>query len=184
MASLFADFLPPTNTDRRSLPLPLRQLIVDRKTEHPAFTPHELATLCFVASGRRPSSHTIKRVLATGPKPTSMSRRYPRYAQMEPAERRLAIIRLHAEGWTVTSIAAYPATNRPRVYAVLRRWVDEGVKGLEDKPPIPKSPRRKVDLRTMNTVRKLQDNSHSLGGAPARRGRLPRGTEHVPQEKP
>jgi putative transposase len=125
MASLFADFLPPTNTDRRSLPPPLRQLIVDRKTEHPAFTPHELATLCFVAPGRRLSSHTIKRVLATGPKPTSMSRRYPRYAQMEPAERRLAIIRLHVEGWTVTSIAAYLATNRPRVYAVLRRWVDE-----------------------------------------------------------
>jgi hypothetical protein len=52
------------------LPPPIRQLIVDRKAEYPALTPHELATLCYVASGRRPSAHTIQRVLATGPKPS------------------------------------------------------------------------------------------------------------------
>lgn len=159
MASLFADFRESKQQDRRMLPPPLRQLIVDRKTEYPAFTPHELATLCYVASGRRPSSHTVKRIVATGPKPTSLSRRYPRYHQFtDPAERRLAIIRLHAEGWTVTSIAAYLKTNRPRVYEVLRRWVDEGVKGLHDKPPIPKHPQRKVDLRAINEVRRLQEN--------------------------
>jgi putative transposase len=158
MSSLFAEFHPPKNSDRRSLPPNLRQLIVDRKTEHPALTPHELATICYVVSGRRPSSHTVKRVLATGPKATSISRRYPRYSQMEAADRRLAIIRLHAEGWTVTSIAAYLETNRPRVYQTLRRWVDEGVAGLEDKPPIPKNPRRKVDLRAMIVVRRLQEN--------------------------
>lgn len=158
MTGLFADFREPKQTDRRSLPPNLRQLLVDRKTEYPAFTPHELATLCYVASGRRPSSHTVKRILATGPKPTSISRRYPRYAQMEPADRRLAIIRLHAEGWTVTSIAAYLETNRPRVYDTLRRWVEEGVQGLEDKPHIPRHPRRKVDLRAISVVRTLQEN--------------------------
>jgi putative transposase len=158
MASLFAEFHPPKDTDRRSLPPHLRQLIVDRKTEYPAFTPHELATLCYVASGRRPSSHTVKRVLATGPKPTSISRRYPRYPQMEPADRRQAIVQLHAEGWTVTSIASYLETNRPRVYETLRRWADEGARGLEDKPPIPKNPRRKVNLHTIHGVRKLQEN--------------------------
>ncbi|MBV9282500.1 MAG: helix-turn-helix domain-containing protein [Chloroflexi bacterium] len=56
MPSLFADFRPPKEADRRSLPPHLRQLIVDRKAEYPAFTPHELATLCYVPSGRRPSS--------------------------------------------------------------------------------------------------------------------------------
>jgi putative transposase len=159
MASLFADFHPPKATDRRSLPPRLRQLIVDRHTEYPAFTPHELATLCYVAWGRRPSSHTIKRVLATGPKPTSISRRYPRYHQMEPADRRLAIIRLHAEGWTISSIASYLETNRPRVYETLRRWVQEGVSGLENKPPVPKHPKRKIDLHVINEVRKLQKNA-------------------------
>lgn len=158
MASLFADFHPPKASDGWALPPHLRQLIVDRHTEYPAFTPHELATLCYVASGRRPSSHTIKRVLATGPKPTSISRRYPRYHQMDPADRRLAIIRLHAEGWTVTSIAAYLETNRPRVYETLRRWVEEGVAGLENKPPVSKHPKRKVDFHVINEVRKLQKN--------------------------
>jgi len=158
MASLFADFRPPKDTDRCSLPPHLRQLIVDRKTEHPAFTPHELATLCYVASGRRPSSHTVKRILATGPKPSSISRRYPRYRQMEPGDRRQTIVRLHAEGWSVSSIAHYLETSRPTVYATLRRWIEEGVPGLEDKPPIPKHPARKTDLRAMHEVRKLQEN--------------------------
>lgn len=131
----------------------------------------------YVASGRRPSSHTVKRILATGPKPTSISRRYPRYPQMEPADRRLAIIRLHAEGWTVTSIAAYLETNRPHVYDTLRRWVEEGVQGLEDKPHIPRHPRRKVDLRAISVVRTLQENpelGEFLGGQ--RYGLLERGT--------
>lgn len=120
------------------LPPPLRQLIVDRTTEYPDVTSHELATLCYVASGRRPSAHTIQRVLATGPKPTSISRRYPCYHQFtDSAEGRLTIIRLHAEGWTVSSIAGYLATTRRTVYLTLRRWIDEGVPSLEDKPPIP-----------------------------------------------
>jgi len=116
MASLFADVREPKQVDQRSLLPPLRQLIVDRKTEFPAFTPHQLATVCYVASGRRPSAHTVKRVLATGPKPTSISRRYPRFRQFpDPAERRLAIVRLHAEGWTATTIAAYLETTRRTV---------------------------------------------------------------------
>jgi len=160
IASLFSGFQEAKQTDRRMLPPHLRQLIVDRKTEYPTFTPHELTTLCFVSAGRKPSSHTVKRVLATGPKPTSISRRYPRYQQFtDPAERRLAIIRLHAEGWTVTSIANYLETTRPRIYETLRRWVDDGVSGLQDRAHSPNNPRRKVDVRTMNQMRKLQENS-------------------------
>jgi len=159
MASLFANFTESKQSDRRMLPPPLRQLIVDRKTEYPAFHLREIATLGFVADGRRPSPHTIQRVLANGPKPTSISRRYPRYDQFtDPAERRLAIIRLHAEGWRITAIAGYLATTRWRVYETLHRWVEEGVQGLDDKPPIPQNPRRKVDLHTINEVRKLQEN--------------------------
>jgi len=159
IASLFAGFRDVKQADRRMLPPHLRQLIVDRKAEYPALTPHELATLCYVAAGRRPSSHTVKRVLATGPKPTSISRRYPRYHQFTgAAERRLAIIRLHAEGWTVTSIAKYLETTRPRIYETLRRWVDDGVSGLEDRAHSANNPRRKVDVRAMNEVRKLQKN--------------------------
>jgi len=77
MVSLFAEERPPSPEDRRALPPPLRQLIVDLKAEYPAFRLGEIAQICFVASGRRPSRHTIQRILATGPAPKQTWRRYP-----------------------------------------------------------------------------------------------------------
>lgn len=159
MASLFPDFQEPKQRDRRMLPPHLRQLIVDLKAEYPAFRPHELATICYVASGRRPSSHTIKRILASGPTPIRRERRYPPLAEIEePVERRLAIIRLHAEGWTITTIAAYLQTTRRTVYLTLRRWVEEGRSGLEDKSHRRKKVGLKTNTRVINEVRKLQEN--------------------------
>lgn len=159
MVSLLAEEAPSSPQDRRLLPPHLRQLIVDLRAEHPAFRPGEIAQICFIASGRRPSPHTIQHVLATGPAPRQASRRYPRYSDiLDPAERRLAVVRLHAEGWGVTCIAAYLHTSRQTVHATLRRWVEEGVAGLDDKSSAPKQPARKTDLRAMNAVRKLQQN--------------------------
>ena len=42
----------------------MRQLIVNLKAEYPGFTPHEIATICFLHFERRPSDHTVKRILA------------------------------------------------------------------------------------------------------------------------
>ncbi len=124
MASLFGTTEPRTierDQDRRVLPPHLRQLIVDLAVEYPALRPKELARICYIASGRRPSPHTIKRVLADGPSPSQTGRRYPPYHEItDPAEARLAIIRLHSEGWTVTSIAGYLATSRQTIYTILR----------------------------------------------------------------
>jgi len=146
-------------SDRRELPGNLRQLIIDLKAEYPAFRPNELATICYITSGRRPGPHTVRRILASGLPPSRTARRYPPYAEIEDAiERRLAIIRLHSEGWNIKSIAAYLQTTRRRVYQTLQRWVEDGVHGLDDKPPVPKQPARKVDLRTMRTVQTLQEN--------------------------
>jgi hypothetical protein len=39
------------------LPPELLQLIVDLKAEHPAFRPHEIARICYVRFGRKPSDH-------------------------------------------------------------------------------------------------------------------------------
>jgi transposase len=145
--------------DDRLLPPTIRRAIVELKAEHPAFRPHELATICFIRFDRRPSSHTIRRILAEEPLPLSVPRRFPPYSQIaDPTERRLAIVRLHAEGWTVSSIARYLQTNRARVYKTLRRWVVEGVEGLRDKSHAPKQPARKVDLVAMDAIRKLQVN--------------------------
>jgi transposase len=145
--------------DKRALPMALRQAIVQLKAEYPAFRPNELATICQVRFERRPSRATIKQILSTEPVPEQVERRFPRYAEMaEPFDRRGAIIRLHAEGWNIASIAGYLETSRPTVYTTLKRWIEEGVRGLEDKPPIPHQPAMKTTLWAMNEVRKLQQN--------------------------
>jgi transposase len=157
MRSLFDDGPPPAR--RPGLPPHLRQLVVDLKAEYPAFHLRELAAICYVASGRRPSPHTIQRVLAQGPRPSRRERRYPPYDQMaDPAEARLAIIRLHAEGWRVGAIAGYLQVSRKTVYRVLSRWVQEGVTGLDDKAHARRRTPRKVDLAAIHAVRKLQAN--------------------------
>ncbi len=109
MVSLFPNERAPTEASPgRNLPPDMRQLIVNLKAEHPGFTPHEIATICFLRFERRPSDHTVKRVIASGPKPTVTKRRYPPYAQIaDPYQRRRAIVDLHAEGWSNTAISAY-----------------------------------------------------------------------------
>jgi transposase len=143
----------------------MRQLIVDLKAEHPGFRPHEIATICFLRFERRPSDHTVKRVLADGPKPSVSGRRYPPYAQISDGyQRRRAIVDLHAEGWSVTTIAAYLQTPRHRVYEVLKRWAEEGHAGLDDRPTsAPQSPARKVTMDAITEVRKSVRESPELG---------------------
>ena len=155
MASLLA----PPATRSPVLPAALREAIRTLKAEYPAFRPHELATICATRFGHRPSAHTVKRILAEAPLPLAAQRRFPPYHQIaDPAERRLAIIRLHSDGWNIKSIAGYLGVDRHTVYRTLRRWIDEGVWGLEDKPRARKDGVRKVDLGTMELVRDLQEN--------------------------
>jgi transposase len=161
MASLLPPTLPPPvpKLDKRTLPPPMRQVLVDLKAEYPLLKIHELATICYVQFGRRPGAQTIKLVLADGPKPLRTMRRFPAYAEIpDPVQRRLAIIRLHAEGWTPTSIAGYLGTSRKTVYQTLKRWAEEQFAGLIDKPHLPHQPARKTSLQAINEVRKLQEN--------------------------
>lgn len=84
MASLLPAEPPPPipKQDKRALPPPIRQEIVDLRAEYPAFRPHEIATICFVKFGRRPSPQTIKLILASGPKPLR-GRRFKRFAELK-----------------------------------------------------------------------------------------------------
>jgi transposase len=165
LASLFPKERAPATETGRNLPPEMRQLIVDLKAEHPGFRPHEIATICFLHFDRRPSDHTVQRVLADGPKPTVTTRRYPPYAQIaDPYQRRRAIVDLHAEGWSNTTISAYLQTPRHRVYEVLQRWAKEGHAGLDDRPSsAPHNPARKVTMRSIDEVRKLATDSPELG---------------------
>ena len=123
------------------MPAVLRHAIVELKAEYPGFRPNELARICYVRFGRRPSPHTVKRVLAEDALPVQAVRRYPPYAQItDPVERRLAIVRLHAEGWGISSITGYLQTTRRRVYQTLQRWMADGVQGLDDEVTRPEPP--------------------------------------------
>jgi putative transposase len=164
MISLFRPTKAQREDHHRSLPVPMRQLIVDLKAEYPAFTLGEIANVCAIQfEGRQPSKHTVKEVLADGPPPSRMARQFPRYEEIsEPEERRLAVIRLHAQGWSIATIARYLDVSRPTIYAVLKRWVEEGVRGLADKSHANTS-KPGVDLPTRNLMRKKQEENPLLG---------------------
>jgi hypothetical protein len=143
----------------RRLSLAMRLRIVELKAEHPPLSLGEIARSCYALFGKEPSKHTVKRIIEEGPTPLLPPRRYTTYHQMPPGkERRKAIVALHVEGWTAKAIAGYLDTSQPTVYQTLKRWASEGEAGLEDRPRGRPASVRKVDLRTHETVRKLQQN--------------------------
>lgn len=148
---------------RRRLPPAMRRLIVDVKAEHPPLSLGEVAAICYVRFGRRPSKHTVKRILSEEAWPLRMIKRFAPYHETpDPGERRMAVVGLHAEGWTARSIASYLEISRITVYRTLRRWIAEGEAGLPDKPHGRPPGVRKVDLAAIEAVRRLQENP-SLG---------------------
>ena len=155
MESLFGS----EHARRKKLPPAMRRLIVDLKAEYPGFNPNEIANACYVRFGRRPARKTVKRVLAEEPIPLRFVRRFAPYHETEePAERRRAVVALHAEGWSAKAVAGYLGVHRSTVHRVLRRWVEEGVDGLEDRPHGRPPGVRRVDLKAIEAVRRLQRN--------------------------
>ncbi len=104
----------------RSLPPDMRQLIVDLRVELPTMSLREIAEICEARFHRRPSHNSVKTVLASGPPPSIQMRRFPLFNDTpDPAQRRHNIVQLHAEGWSITSIAEYFGTTRQTVYTTL-----------------------------------------------------------------
>jgi transposase len=148
MVSLFPKEPAHPSETSRSLPPEMRQVIVDLKAEHPAFRPHEIATICSLRFGRKPSHQSVQKVLADGPKPTISRRRFPPSGQLADGyQRRRIVVELHAEGWSISSISTYMQTSRHTLYHILKRWATEGQAGLDDKPPIPREPAREVSFQ-------------------------------------
>lgn len=137
----------------------IRRLIVDLKVQHPPLSLGEIAQICYVQFERKPSKSTIKSVLREEPAPLFAKRHFPPYHEMPAGgERRSAVVRLHAEGWTPTAIASYLKTTRQTVHNILKRFIEEGAEGLEDKKRGRPKGVSKVDLRAMREVKKLQEN--------------------------
>ena len=158
MRSLFDQPAPPEQ-DRRRLPAEVRRAILALKAEYPPFGLREIARICRRRFGRPVDHHTVRRVLAGEPLPVNPPRRFPHYhAIADPVQRRLAIVRLAREGWGTKAIAGYLGIARSLVYETLDRWKEAGWPGLEDRPPGPQRPARKVDLKAMAAIRRLQAN--------------------------
>ena len=118
----------------------------------------EIAEVCYIRYARRPDHKSVKHIATSGSVPSLKERRYqPWHLIPDPAERKLAVVRLHSEGWSTTSIAEYMQVSRPTIYATLQRWAEEGVAGLEEKSRARKQP-RKATLAVRNEIRKLQQN--------------------------
>src|SRR5437879_12524579 len=49
-------------------------------------------------------------------------------------------------------------TSRHTIYDILKRWATEGHAGLDDKPPVPHEPARKVTFEDIQEVRRLARN--------------------------
>jgi transposase len=141
-----------------TLPEEIRQLIVDLHFELPSMSWREMAEVCYIRYGRRPHHKHVKRIATSGSLPSLQARRYQTWHTIpDLAERKLAVIRLHSDGWSITSIAEYMQTSRQTIYVTLQRWADEGVAGLDAKPKTNKGV-RKTTLQIKNEIRKLQEN--------------------------
>ncbi len=142
----------------KSLPEEIRQLIVSLHAELPSMSLREIAEVCYIRTGRQPDHKSVKHIATSGPSPSLQAWRYQPWHQISsPTERRLAVVRLHSEGWSITSIATYLDVSRPTIYATLQRWAEEEFAGLPDKSKARKGP-RKVTLKVRNEIRKLQEN--------------------------
>jgi putative transposase len=91
--------------------------------------------------------------------PLKLVNLYRPYHQSENGrEQREAVVALRLYGWSVKSISSYLEVSRMTVYRVLDRWLSEGEEGLEDRPRGRPAGVRKVDLATIELVRRLQEN--------------------------
>jgi putative transposase len=144
---------------RRRLPPAIRRLVVDLKAEYPPFNLNEIANAVYVRFGRRPDHKTVRRVLEEEPVPLRFVRRFPPYHEIpERRDARTAVVALHADGWSAKAISGYLQVGSSTVYRILRRWAEEGPAGLEDRPHGRPPSVRKVTLRAMEAIRRLQRN--------------------------
>jgi putative transposase len=159
MLSLFATDPAAARARRRGLEPAIRRMIVELKAEHPKLNNNEIAKIVYVRTGRRLGKHTPGRVLAEGVVPLKLSRLFEPYHETgDVREARGAVVALHLDGWSAKAIASYLKVSRTTVYRVLGRWIEEGDAGLEDRKPGRPKGVRKMDLATMDFIRRSQEN--------------------------
>ncbi len=164
MISLFAQESVPSPDPAPVLPDEMRQLIVDLRAEYPEMPLREIARICARRFGRQPAHHSVQYALASGLAPSRTERRFPPYAKLPiPYQRRHAVVSLHEEGWSNSSISAYMQLSRQSVATILQRWKQEGHTGLNDKSCVPHEPAHKVTFEAISEARKIAVATPELG---------------------
>ncbi len=159
MMSLFATDPAAARAKRQGLEPYIRRMIVELKAEHPKLNANEIANIVYVRTGRRLGKHTPGRVLSEEVVPLKLSRLFePYHEARDVRESRGAVVALHLDGWSAKAIASYMRVSRTTVYRVLGRWIGEGEAGLEDRQPGRPRGVRKMDLATMDFIRRSQEN--------------------------
>lgn len=159
MMSLFATDPAAARARRRGLEPAIRRMIVELKAEHPKLNNNEISNIVYVRTGKRLGKHTPGRVLSEEVVPLKLSRLFEPYHETEDVrEARRAVVALHLDGWSVKAIASYMRVSRTTVYRVLGRWIEEGEAGLTDRQPGRPKGVRKMDLATMDFIRRSQEN--------------------------
>jgi transposase len=160
IASLFGSDPATHRAQRRGLEPAIRRMIVELKAEHPKLNNNEIKNIVYVRTGRRLGKHTAARVISEEIIPLKLSRLFEPYHEARSRrEAREAVVALHLDGWSVKAVASYLKVSRMTVYRVLGRWLEEGEEeGLADR--LPGRPRgvRKMDLATMDFIRRAQEN--------------------------
>src|SRR5215213_52652 len=157
--SLFATDPAAARARRRGLEPAIRRMVLELKAEHPKLNANEISNIVYVRTGRRLGKHTPARVLAEEAVPLKLSRLFEPYHEMEDSrDRRSAVVALHLDGWSAKAVASYLGISRKTVYRVIGRWLEEGDAGLEDRPPGRPGGVRKMDLATMDFIRRMQEN--------------------------
>jgi len=159
MASLFGSDPATERAKRWGLEPAIRRMIVELKAEHPALNNNEISNIVYVRTGRRLGKHTAARVISEEVVPLKLSRLFEPYHEAPSRrEAREAVVALHLDGWSVKAIASYLKVSRMTVYRILSGWLEEGEEGLADRAPGRPKGVRKVDLATMDFIRRAQEN--------------------------
>lgn len=108
------------------LPLTIRRMILDLKSEYPLFSLDEISKIYYAHFGRIPDRHTVQKVLSEEALQLKANRRFEPYHKTSRKEGRTDIVTLHYAGWTDKAIAGYLKVNRSPVYRVIRRCIEEG----------------------------------------------------------
>jgi transposase InsO family protein len=92
-----------------------------------------------------------------------------RRARLTPLGRLVLVERVLIEGWPAARAAEAASVSRPTVYKWVRRFLDEGVEGLNDRTSAPHQRPRALNTRDVEQIlrarRRLKQGPHRLGYA-------------------